>query len=186
MYANHADLVKEAMDRVRESACSSICVCVCEWLLCDAERTTVVPHVRPQMHGFLVDDERKKLHKAARTDVCYQGKRASVNGMQVHWHKPGDHPTGMTWRAIGAVKPEKGRELTNETLASQLAKKTDLTEVEWESCEFDELNDDDFILVGQTYYQPVRSQSYEPYEYTDAKVLKSERDPKPEWADFPW
>ena len=81
--------------------------------------------------------------------------------------KPHVRPLGLTWKRVGATKPESGTLLSNEELCQAIrsmvrskAAELDRGQIEFTQAEFDEfgaadLAADSVILVDDEYWQPV-------------------------------
>jgi hypothetical protein len=61
---------------------------------------------------------------------------------------------GLKWRNVGVTEPTQGRGLTNPGLARALIRKLKLTQDEWEIFGLYDLQRDDFIKSGDSYFQP--------------------------------
>ena len=60
--------------------------------------------------------------------------------------------TGLHWKAIGAAKPARGQELTDQKLAERLQLQTSFSEAEWADLGIKSLPMDHFIKSGDTYF----------------------------------
>ena len=58
------------------------------------------------------------------------------------------------WQNVGTTKPTTGRELSNSKLATELQRKLDFTPEEWGSYGIADVDADDFIKAGDSYFKP--------------------------------
>ena len=79
-------------------------------------------------------------------------------------------PSGLKWAEKGPLRPthQNGRELTNSKLAAALLQHTDLTPEVWRSFGIADLRFEDFIKVGDLYFQPAAETASEKSADSDA------------------
>ena len=69
---------------------------------------------------------------------------------------------GLMWHRIGDKKPTgEGRELKNSKLARELTFKTEFTQAEWDAFGVQDLDQEDFIQAGNSFFKPVSSKMSE-------------------------
>jgi len=63
-------------------------------------------------------------------------------------------PVGLKWRNLGATKPTSGLLFQNTVLANALATKTEFSKEEWAAFGIPDLNIDNFIKSGLSFFKP--------------------------------
>ena len=115
-----------------------------KWLVADTFREHLGKAGRRQL-------ERDRLHDAlGDLGLCLSRIRS---GEQVSFWCP----TGLQWLNVGEIRPADGRCLENPTLAALLARKTELTQQEWDNCREADLGARDFVKVKSCYFRPARA-----------------------------
>jgi hypothetical protein len=81
----------------------------------------------------------------------------------------------LQWQDLGPNRPSEGRQLINSRLSDALAVKTQFTEKEWDAFCMPGPRIDDFIKVGDSYFQPGKSPDEVVQEDQKQKAGKAER-----------
>ena len=68
--------------------------------------------------------------------------------------KSGVPAFAMTWQDVGPNRPSEGRQLVSSRLTDALAVKTQFTKKEWDAFGMPPLRIDDYIKVGNSFFQP--------------------------------
>ena len=121
----------------------------------------------PELWKWLVADTfREHLGKAGRRQLEHDRLHDALgdlglclrirSGEQVSFWCP-IRPTGLQWLNVGEIRPADGRCLENPTLAALLARKTELTQQEWDNCREADLGARDFVKVKSCYFRPARA-----------------------------
>ena len=81
----------------------------------------------------------------------------------------------LQWQDVGPNRPSEGRQLINSRLSDALAVKTQFTEKEWDAFCMPGPRIDDFIKVGDSYFQPGKSPDEVVQEDQKQKAGKAEK-----------